>query len=354
MTGDGTNDAPALAQADVAVAMNSGTQAAKEAGNMVDLDSNPTKLIEIVEIGKQLLITRGSLTTFSLANDVAKYFAIIPAAFATTYPVLDRLNIMRLATPEQRDPVGRDFQCLDHHRADSAGVARRPVSCRRRRPIAARQPADLRRRRADRAVHRHQNDRLAAWWPFAWPKVSQKRSYVKTIAIRRHDLSCAHDRHRHCLSDAGHAIAQIVFPHQANGSLIVSDGKLVGSELIGQTFDDPNTSGAGPRPPPRSPTMPRLRAAAILGRPIPRCSMPSRAASKPSVKRIPTHPARCRSIWSRRPPAASIRTSAPRPRNIRFASRQSPRLERESARIGRPATPTAEHSACWASRVSTF
>ena len=99
MTGDGTNDSPALAQADVAVAMNSGTQAAKEAGNMVDLDSNPTKLIEIVEIGKQLLITRGALTTFSLANDVAKYFAIIPAAFATTYPVLDKLNVMRLATP---------------------------------------------------------------------------------------------------------------------------------------------------------------------------------------------------------------------------------------------------------------
>jgi K+-transporting ATPase ATPase B chain len=99
MTGDGTNDAPALAQADVAVAMNSGTQAAKEAGNMVDLDSNPTKLIEVVEIGKQLLMTRGALTTFSLANDVAKYFAIIPAAFATTYPVLNKLNVMHLATP---------------------------------------------------------------------------------------------------------------------------------------------------------------------------------------------------------------------------------------------------------------
>jgi potassium-transporting ATPase ATP-binding subunit len=99
MTGDGTNDAPALAQADVAVVMNSGTQAAKEAGNMVDLDSNPTKLIEIVEIGKQLLMTRGALTTFSIANDVAKYFAIIPAAFASTYPVLDALNLMHLATP---------------------------------------------------------------------------------------------------------------------------------------------------------------------------------------------------------------------------------------------------------------
>ncbi len=99
MTGDGTNDAPALAQADVAVAMNSGTQAAKEAGNMVDLDSNPTKLIEVVQIGKQLLITRGALTTFSIANDVSKYFAIIPAAFAGTYPVLEKLNIMQLATP---------------------------------------------------------------------------------------------------------------------------------------------------------------------------------------------------------------------------------------------------------------
>ena len=99
MTGDGTNDAPALAQADVAVAMNSGTQAAKEAGNMVDLDSNPTKLIEIVEIGKQMLMTRGALTTFSIANDVAKYFAIIPAAFAATYPQLNALNVMQLSSP---------------------------------------------------------------------------------------------------------------------------------------------------------------------------------------------------------------------------------------------------------------
>ena len=141
MTGDGTNDAPALAQADVGVAMNTGTSAAKEAGNMVDLDSNPTKLIEIVEIGKQLLITRGSLTTFSIANDVAKYFAIIPAMFAGVYPGLDTLNIMRLASPESAILSAVIFNALIIVGADPAGPARRALHAVLGRRDAAPQPA---------------------------------------------------------------------------------------------------------------------------------------------------------------------------------------------------------------------
>ena len=159
MTGDGTNDAPALAQADVGVAMNTGTMAAKEAGNMVDLDSNPTKLIEIVAIGKQLLITRGSLTTFSIANDVAKYFAIIPAMFAAIYPELDKLNIMGLHSAAKRGAGGGHFQCADHHRAGAAGSARRAVQARERRPDADAQPVDLWPGRHHRAVPRNLADR---------------------------------------------------------------------------------------------------------------------------------------------------------------------------------------------------
>ena len=141
MTGDGTNDAPALAQADVGVAMNTGTQAAKEAGNMVDLDSNPTKLIEVVEIGKQLLMTRGALTTFSIANDVAKYFAIIPAMFAGTFPVLNALNIMHLETPQSAILSAVIFNALDHRCPDSAGAAWREVPPDGRGRPAAPQPA---------------------------------------------------------------------------------------------------------------------------------------------------------------------------------------------------------------------
>ena len=134
MCGDGSNDAPALAQADVGVAMQTGTQAAREAGNMVDLDSDPTKVIEIVEVGKQMLITRGALTTFSIANDVAKYFAIIPAIFVVSLPALGAINIMRPDSPAQRHPLGGDLQRPDHHRPDPAGPARRALPRHRRRP----------------------------------------------------------------------------------------------------------------------------------------------------------------------------------------------------------------------------
>ena len=130
MCGDGTNDAPALAQADVGVAMNTGTVAAREAGNMVDLDSNPTKLIEVVEIGKQLLMTRGALTTFSIANDVAKYFAIIPAMFVAFYPAAAGAQHHGAGEPAERHPVGHHLQRADHHRADPAGAEGRRLSAR--------------------------------------------------------------------------------------------------------------------------------------------------------------------------------------------------------------------------------
>ena len=159
MMGDGTNDAPALAQADVGVAMNSGTQAAKEAGNMVDLDSDPTKLIEVVEIGKQLLMTRGALTTFSIANDLAKYFAIVPALFAATLPWLKPFDVMHLHSATSAILSAVIFNAIIIPLLIPIALKGVQVSPGRRRCAAAAQPADLGPGRRDRAVHRHQAHR---------------------------------------------------------------------------------------------------------------------------------------------------------------------------------------------------
>ena len=207
MTGDGTNDAPALAQADVGVAMNTGTQAAREAGNMVDLDSNPTKLIEIVEVGKQLLITRGALTTFSIANDVAKYFAILPAIFAAAYATGGRRRAARPAQhhgarlPPLGDRLRDRLQRAGDPRARAARAARRALPAGRRHRAAAAQPPDLRARRRDRPVHRHQADRprgpqsprclmptrsaAATRSSSAWPRASARRTGCSRKGRRR-------------------------------------------------------------------------------------------------------------------------------------------------------------------------
>ena len=252
MTGDGTNDAPALAQADVGVAMNTGTQAAKEAGNMVDLDSNPTKLIEIVEIGKQLLMTRGALTTFSIANDVAKYFAIIPAMFAGTFPVLNALNIMHLKTPQSAILSAVIFNAL-------IIVALIPLALRGVKYRAMGAAALLRNnlliygvggiivpfigiKLIDMVITRHRdglgNFRFQIW-------ISDLRAQEHTVRLKeKHhekessDFRTDDSRHDRVagpgLSPGGHGAGAAFLSRKANGQLVQRNGTVVASRIIAQ------------------------------------------------------------------------------------------------------------------------
>ena len=241
MTGDGTNDAPALAQADVGVAMNTGTSAAKEAGNMVDLDSNPTKLIEIVEIGKQLLITRGALTTFSITNDVAKYFAIIPAMFASRDPRPGQAQHPAPAQPAVGDHLGDHLQRADHRRADPAGAARRPLPAVLGGVDAPQEPVDLRRRRADHPVHRDQAHRPHhPVHPRIRRLIDMNRlpSTVRQLLAALRGLLIFTVICGIIYPLVMFGIAQVAFHKQANGSLVSYHGRVVGSSLLCQEFID--------------------------------------------------------------------------------------------------------------------
>ncbi len=351
MTGDGTNDAPALAQADVGVAMNTGTQAAKEAGNMVDLDSNPTKLIEIVEIGKQLLITRGSLTTFSIANDVAKYFAIIPAMFVAVYPQLDDLNVMRLDTPESAILSAVIFNAL-------VIVALIPLALRgvmfratERGVDPPAQPVRLRARRARGAVRRDQGHR-----PRAGDRGGGLMRNQLTAALRMLLVLTVLTGMAYPLAVTG--VGQALFGHEADGSLVERDGRVVGSSLVRQGFSGdewfhprPSAAAAGAagdqrrtERPPTSPTPPRAsptREPPTWGRRTRTCSPPSGNGWPPTATR--TGSAR-----------TSGSPSTPSPPRARASTRTSPCATPSSRPLGWPGSEasTWASSSTWSEHTS--
>ncbi len=355
MTGDGTNDAPALAQADVAVVMNSGTQAAKEAGNMVDLDSNPTKLIEIVEIGKQLLMTRGALTTFSIANDVAKYFAIIPAAFASTYPALGALNVMQLATPQSAILSAVIFNALIIPALIPlalGGVKYRPVGAA---AALAAEHAGLRRRRRAAAVRRHQDHRHAA------------RGAARRLKSRRYEMFASFLPSLRMLVVLSvltgvlyplvtWGIAQMAFPRRRQRQPDRAERKEsgLGADRAAvrrpEVLLEPPVGDVAVSLQRRG--LVRLQPGSAQSR---RWPTRSRAASRRCATRIRATRRWSPPISSPRPPAASIPISASPPRSISW--RGSPRRARcrwTPCAHWLRRTRKAARSACSANRASTW